>query len=68
MSALEGETFEGVYDVKYFFDEEGIEIGLSFDYEDEDPDNSGFAWVTAPFSYKEIENFTTDSPIWDEMN
>ena len=68
MSALEGETFEGVYDVEYFFDEEGIEIGFSFDYEDEDPDNSGFAWVTAPFSYKEIENFTTDSPIWDEMN
>ena len=66
--ALEGEDFDGVYDVEFFFDKEGVEIGFAFDYEERDENDAGFAWVTAPFSYKEIEKFTTDSPIWDEIN
>lgn len=66
--ALKGETFDGVYEVEYFFDKNGIEIGFAFDYEENDENDAGYAWVTAPFSYKEIEKFRTDSSIWDEMN
>lgn len=68
IKALEGESFDGVYEVEYFFDKDGIEIGFAFNYEEDDENNAGYAWVTAPFSYKEIEKFTTDSAIWDEMN
>ena len=66
--ALEGEDFDGVYDVEFFFDKEGVEIGFAFDYEERDENDAGFAWVTAPFSYKEIEKFAMDSPIWNEIN
>ena len=66
--ALEGESFDGVYNVEYFFDKEGIEIGFTFDYEAGDENDAGFAWVTAPFTYEEIKKFTTDSSIWHEMN
>lgn len=66
--ALEGEDFNGVYDVEFFFDKEGVEIGFAFDYEEGDENDAGFAWVTAPFSYKEIEKFAMDSPIWNEIN
>ena len=66
--ALEGESFEGVYDVEFFFDKEGVEIGFAFDYEAGDENDAGYSWVTAPFSYKEIKKYTTDSVIWAEFN
>ena len=67
-NALKGESFEGVYDVEFFFDKDGIEIGFAFDYAEGDKNDAGYSWVTAPFSYKEIEKHMTDSVIWDEFN
>lgn len=66
--ALEGESFDGVYDVEFFFDEDGIEIGFAFNYEEGDENDAGYSWVTAPFKCKEIKKYTTDSMIWDEFN
>lgn len=66
--ALSGDDLDGVYDVEFFFDKEGVEIGFAFDYEEGDENDAGFSWVTAPFTYEEITKFAMDSPIWEEIN
>ena len=61
---LSGSGQSDVYAENFFLDSEGIEIGLSFNYEEGDPNDLGFGWVTAPFSWEEIENYKTDSDFW----
>ena len=62
--ALEGDSLDGVYVVNFFADEDGIEIGFDFNYKEGDDNNSGYVWVTAPFSYDEIEKYQKDCDFW----
>lgn len=62
---LSGEDESEIYDVQFFLDRDGIEIGLNFDYPPEDPHDLGYSWVTAPFSYKEIKEYISDKELWD---
>lgn len=56
---LEGDSLDGVYVVNFFLDADGIEIGYDLNYPEDDSHDLGYVWVTAPFSYNEIEEFKT---------
>ncbi len=62
--ALEGDDKDGVYVANFFVDEEGIEIGFDLNYKADDSNDFGYLWVTAPFSFDEIEKFQNDSEFW----
>lgn len=62
---LRGKEESGIYDVEFFLDRDGIEIGLNFNYLPEDPHDLGYSWVTAPFSYQEIKPYISDKEFWD---
>ena len=66
-AVLGGDTKDGVYDAQFFADADGVEIGLSFRYPADSPDNRGYAWVTAPFDYDETGSFSTDSTFWSAL-
>lgn len=61
---LSGKDIDGNYKVNFFFDEDGIEIGYSFDYADGDENNQGYVWVTAPFTYHEMEEYAKNDDFW----
>lgn len=62
---LSGKEESGIYDVEFFLDRDGIEIGLNFNYPPEDSHDLGYSWVTAPFSYKEIKQYISDQEFWN---
>lgn len=65
---LSGESDkEGTFTPVFFADADGIEIGLSFHYDKEDPDAESYAWVTAPYRYylNSLKDGRTDSTFWD---
>lgn len=57
----------GAFTPVFFADADGIEIGLSFHYDKEDPDAEPYAWVTAPYQYNldSLKKERTDSTFWD---
>jgi predicted GNAT family N-acyltransferase len=61
---LEGDSLDGVYVVNFFLDEDGIEIGFDLNYASDDENNLGYVWVTAPFTYNEIEKYQKDVEFW----
>lgn len=64
--ALSGEdTKDGTYLPVFFVDKDGIEIGFSFHYDENDENDSGYGWVTAPFDEDELREFQTDNPFWE---
>lgn len=65
--ALEGDSREGVYVVNFFLDADGIEIGFDLNYEDGDPNDRGYVWVTAPFTLDEIREYASGSGFWKEI-
>ena len=65
--ALEGDSREGVYVVNFFLDADGIEIGFDLNYEDGDPNDQGYVWVTAPFTLDEIREYASGSGFWKEI-
>lgn len=65
--ALEGDSQNNVYDVNFFLDAEGIEIGFDLNYADDDENNPGYVWVTAPFTFEEMEGYAADSDLWKEL-
>ena len=65
--ALEGDSKEGVYVVNFFLDADGIEIGFDLNYEDGDPNDQGYVWVTAPFTLDEIREYASGSGFWKEI-
>ncbi len=65
--ALEGDSQNDVYDVNFFLDAEGIEIGFDLNYADDDENNPGYVWVTAPFTFEEMEGYAADSDLWKEL-
>lgn len=64
---LGGDSKDGCYEDNFFVDDEGIEIGLSFRYEDSTQDNTRFAWVTAPFDLDDLKPYETDSSFWKHL-
>lgn len=62
--ALEGDSRDGVYEVNFFLDEKGIEIGYDLNYKSDDPNDLKFAWVTAPFTFEEIEEYAANNDFW----
>lgn len=62
--ALEGDSQDGVYEVNFFLDKNGIEIGYDFNYKSDDPNDLKFAWVTAPFTFDEIKEYAADNDFW----
>lgn len=67
-SALKGDSRDGVYRANFFADADGIEIGFDFNYKADDPDDLGYAWVTAPFDFGDIREYKTNSAFWDEID
>ena len=65
--ALEGDSQNGVYHVNFFLDAEGIEIGFDLNYESDDENDRGYVWVTAPFTFEEIERYARGSDLWKEL-
>lgn len=61
---LSGKSIDGNYAVNFFVDEDGIEIGYDLNYKDGDENDLGFSWVTAPFSFDEIEGYEKDDNFW----
>ncbi len=67
-SALKGDSQGGVYVANFFADADGIEIGFDFNYKADDPNDLGYAWVTAPFEFSDIREYKTNSAFWDEID
>lgn len=64
--ALSGEdTKSGTYQPVFFADAEGVEVGFSFRYADDDENDNGFAWVTAPFGFKEVQKYHQNDEFWE---
>lgn len=63
--SLEGDSINGVYNVEFFAAADGMEIGYSLNYPAGDANNLGFAWVTAPFDWDEVQRYKNDNAIWD---
>ncbi len=69
LEALKGDTLDGVYTVEFFVDENGMEIGFSLHYPTADDENDkGYSWVTAPFTFSEIEKYATDNAFWQNLD
>lgn len=62
---LSGEEESEIYEVEFFLDRDGMEIGLNFHYPPEDSHDLGYSWVTAPFSYKEIKPYISNKEFWN---
>ena len=62
--ALEGDSQDGVYEVNFFLDENGIEIGFDLNYKAGEPNELEYVWVTAAFSFGEIEESAADKDFW----
>lgn len=65
--ALEGDSQNGVYDVNFFLDADGIEIGFDLNYAADDENDRGYVWVTAPYTLEEIEAYASDSGLWKKL-
>lgn len=65
LQVLSGNDLGGVYTDNFFVDAEGIEIGLGFTYGADDADAQDFSWVTAPFEWKDMKKYQTDSEFWN---
>lgn len=65
--ALEGDSQNGVYDVSFFLDADGIEIGFDLNYASDDENNRGYVWVTAPFTFEEMGEYGSGSNLWEKL-
>lgn len=65
--ALEGDSQNGVYAVNFFLDADGIEIGFDLNYAEDDENDRGYVWVTAPFTFEEIEEYASGSDLWKRL-
>ncbi|MGN1166077.1 MAG: GNAT family N-acetyltransferase [Lachnospiraceae bacterium] len=61
---LSGKSIDGNYVVNFFFDEDGVEIGYDLNYASGDSNDHGYVWVTAPFTYDEIEYYEKNDDFW----
>ncbi len=68
LEALKGDSMDGVYEVTFFVDADGIEVGFSLRYPADDENDLGYGWVTAPFSFSELAPYETDSSFWQSLD
>ncbi len=68
LEALKGDSMDGVYEVTFFVDADGIEVGFSLRYPADDENDLGYGWVTAPFSFSELEPYETDNAFWQSLD
>lgn len=61
---LNGQVLNDSYYDNMFFDADGVQIGMTFHYDDEEG-NVTRGWITAPFTMKEIMPYKTDSEVWN---
>ena len=54
-----------MYTPNFFVDSQGVEIGFDLNYPEGDANDLGYIWVTAPYSFQEVQKFSTDSEFWD---
>lgn len=62
---LAGDSLGGVYVVNFFFDEDGINIGYDLNYDEDDPHDIGYVWLTAVFEKEELEEYVINREIWE---
>lgn len=65
IKTLGGESIDGNYVANFFVDKNGVEIGYDLNYVPGDPADLKFAWVTAPFTFKEIKPYQKDKEFWE---
>ena len=53
-----------LYD-NFFVDKDGIEIGMTYHYRDDEQQKEERGWITAPFTMEEIKAYKTDSDFWN---
>ncbi len=68
IDALKGDSMDGAYKAAFFVDEDGVEIGFSLRYKEGDENDLGYGWVTAPFTFSEIEPYETDNSFWQSLD
>lgn len=59
---LNGEILDENYFDTLFVDKNGVQIGITYHYTEEDVIENG--WTTAPFTMKEMEKYQLDSEFW----
>ncbi|MCP1101560.1 putative GNAT family N-acyltransferase [Aequitasia blattaphilus] len=64
IDALKGKDEEGILSSVFFLDKEGIEIGFDVNNGKDTAAEYSYAWVTAPFTPKEIKDFKNNSDFW----
>lgn len=64
IKTLGGERIDGNYAANFFVDKDGVEIGYDLNYVAGDPADLRFAWVTAPFTFDEIQPYQKDEQFW----
>ncbi|MGN0404692.1 MAG: GNAT family N-acetyltransferase [Bariatricus sp.] len=62
---LEGEILDNRYYDNFFVDKDGIEIGMTYHYRDDEQQREERGWITAPFTMEEIKAYKTDSDFWN---
>ena len=62
---LGGEILENRYYDNFFVDAEGIEIGMTYHYQNAEEETVERGWITAPFDMDEILQYKTDSDFWN---
>lgn len=67
-AALEGDGKDGIYSGVFFVHADGIEVGYSLNYPEDDPHDLGYVWVTAPFDFDEIEEYISDRDFWSRLD
>lgn len=65
MDTLSGDSKGGKYVVNYFLDESGINIGYDLNYEENDPDDSGYIWITTSLTLDEVKPYARKSRFWE---
>lgn len=62
---LNGEILENRYYDNFFVDAEGIQIGLTYHYANEEQTTIARGWITAPFKRSEIVKYKKDHDFWN---
>ena len=62
---LSGEILDNRYYDNFFVDKDGIEIGMTYHYRDDEQQKEERGWITAPFTMEEIKAYKTDSDFWN---
>ena len=60
-----GDSLGGIYVVNFFFAGNGFNIGYDLNYDENDPNDLGYVWLTASFKKNEVEGYMVDKEMWE---